>query len=186
MLCVLIEISAFVWDVSSNQMIPRNFIVTANAKVVGSCIRQSWSQVNFYRECTPQYIMKSNYDLRVHLKINRHYKSRNRGCYKTYDLKSRRPLNYKPNIWQLQKNTSDKLSCSYLFPSQYRVIEFDKYSWINPSFADHLRVQKSAREAEDQGKVWDCVCEKNVYVFGHCPSGLFRTNGNRQCKLIFK
>ena len=74
MLCILIEISAFVWDVSSNQMIPRNFIVTANAKVVRSCIRQSWSQVNVYGECTPLRIMGSNYDLRVYLKINIHYK----------------------------------------------------------------------------------------------------------------
>ena len=123
-----------------NQMISRNSIVIANAKVVGRSIRQSWSQV--YPECTPLCIMRSNYDLRVHLKINIDYKSRNRGCYNTYNLKSRRPLSYKPNIWQLQKSTSDKLSCSYLFPSQYRVIEFDKYSWINPSFADHLTVQK--------------------------------------------
>ena len=25
-----------------------------------------------------------------------------------------------------------------------------------------------------------------VYIIGYSPSGLFRTNGNRQCKLIFK
>ena len=145
-------------------MIPRNFIVTANAKIVGSCIRASWSQVNVYRECSPQCIMRSNYDLRVHLKINIHYKSRNRGCYKTYDLKSRRPLSYKPNIWQLQKNTSDKLSCSYLFPSQYRVIEFDKYSWINPSFADHLRYRNRLEKPKIRVKS-EIVCVKKMYMY---------------------